>query len=289
MPQNTSAKVGNRFQYTLYNLDPASNYEFEITPRNEHGAGTAAPVTAVTETGNIVTPPPSDQTPGQALPTVMPTPAAHNVRLVSIISYTLDVNDSNHLRINIAGATWESVNSIAFTCNFDDDGTFTVLDDDDAVDYVDPPQPARNVRAQKVADSGRTVATGADIIVSSRVEQDATCLARAYRTVDGTGDYLETNHVRLRWQPEGRTLFRKEEAFLGTPGGSATWLFIPPVFFGIVIAGATRNAGATLLAVAVAFGVAVWFTESPPILWALVAITAASGVLLMLQLGFRGR
>ena len=70
------------------------------------------------------------------------------------------------------------------------------------------------------------------------------------------------------------------------PGGGFAAVFLVPVVFAGIIAVGSRSPLATTIAAAAAMGVMVWITGSSPLLWALVALTAAGGVLVSIQLGF---
>ena len=72
----------------------------------------------------------------------------------------------------------------------------------------------------------------------------------------------------------------------GIPGGGFAAVFFVPVVFAGIIAVGSRSPLATTIAAAAAMGVMVWITGSSPLLWALVALTAAGGVLVSIQLGF---
>ena len=72
----------------------------------------------------------------------------------------------------------------------------------------------------------------------------------------------------------------------GIPGGGFAAVFFVPVVFAGIIAAGSRSPLATTIAAAAAMGVMVWITGSSPLLWALVALTAAGGVLVSIQLGF---
>ena len=71
----------------------------------------------------------------------------------------------------------------------------------------------------------------------------------------------------------------------GIPGGGFAAVFLVPVVFAGIIAVGSRSPLATTSAAA-AMGVMVWITGSSPLLWVLVALTAAGGVLVSIQLGF---
>ena len=68
-------------------------------------------------------------------------------------------------------------------------------------------------------------------------------------------------------------------------GGFAAVFFVPVVFAGIIAVG-TRSPLATTIAAAASMAVMVWITGASPLLWVLVALTAAGGVLVSIQLGF---
>ena len=68
-------------------------------------------------------------------------------------------------------------------------------------------------------------------------------------------------------------------------GGFAAVFFVPVVFAGIIAVG-SRSPLATTIAAAGSMGVMVWITGVSPLLWVLVALTAAAGVLVSIQLGF---
>lgn len=207
----------------------------------------------------------------------------NTVRLVSVTSYTLDIEELNRLEIERARAEFPLPRAAVFSC-VSSDGMSVMVSDTAATDDT------TGIYAWKLPKENETPLQALGLGIRSDKIRDMSCQARIWDQTTTAGDHdLETNAVKLRWQQKGRTIFRKEEAFRGTPGGTATWLFIPPVFLGLVFAGATRNAAGTLLVVAVSLGIAVWFTESPPVLWVVVVATAAAGVLLFIQFGFRGR
>ena len=68
-------------------------------------------------------------------------------------------------------------------------------------------------------------------------------------------------------------------------GGFAAVFFVPVVFAGIIAVG-SRSPLATTIAAAAAMGVMIWITGVSPLLWVLVALTAAGGVLVSIQMGF---
>ena len=220
---------------------------------------------------------------GNATITFTTLPPPHGVRLVSVISYTLDIEELNRLEIELARGEFSLPRAAVFSC-VSSDGMSVMVSDSAVRDD------ATGLHAWKLPKDNETPLQALGLGIRSDKIRDMSCQARIWgkETTNGEHD-LETNAVKLSWQQKGRTIFRKEEAFRGTPGGTATWLFIPPVFLGLVFAGATKNAAGTLLVVAVSLGIAVWFTESPPVLWFVVVATAAAGVLLFIQFGFRGR
>ncbi|MXZ55820.1 MAG: hypothetical protein F4Z14_06580 [Gammaproteobacteria bacterium] len=202
---------------------------------------------------------------------------------MSTISYTLDVEELNHLELQIARGGFPNPRAVEFRCATSD-GLAVVVSNKAVEDTT------TGIYARKLPKGEETPLQAITLGIRSEKIRDMSCVARIWKSAAATGDFaLETNKVELRWQQKGRTLIRKEEAFRGTPGGTATWLFLPPVFLGLVFAGVTKNAAGTLLVVATALGVAVWFTDSPPVLWVIVVATAAAGVLLFIQFGFRGR
>ena len=70
------------------------------------------------------------------------------------------------------------------------------------------------------------------------------------------------------------------------PGGGFAAVFLVPVVFAGSIAVGSRSPLATTIAAAGSMGVMVWITGVSPLLWVLVALTAAAGVLVSIQLGF---
>ena len=70
------------------------------------------------------------------------------------------------------------------------------------------------------------------------------------------------------------------------PGGGFAAVFLVPVVFAGIIAVGSRSPLATTIAAAGSMGVMVWITGVSPLLWVLVALTAAGGVLVSIQLGF---
>ncbi len=220
---------------------------------------------------------------GNATITFTTWPLSHGVRLVSVISYTLDIEELNRLEIERARGEFPLHRAAVFSC-VSSDGMSVMVSDSAVSDDT------TGLHAWKLPKENEPPLQALSLGIRSDKIRDMSCQARMWFRDTTSGDHdLETNAVKLRWQRKGRTIFRKEEAFRGTPGGTATWLFIPPVFLGLVVAGATKNAAGTLLVVALSLGIAVWFTESPPVLWVVVVGTAAAGVLLFIQFGFRGR
>ena len=264
------------WSHTLPGLKYETTYEIAVRGVNSDGNGAWAQYPDIA-TG--AAPGPLDAIVSTPIP---PTPDANTVRLVSRVGYTLDVEELNLLEVRGTEGTLGNVGKVSFVCQFTDSGEVEVSDT--PVAYSE----TSDVVMHKRPVERKSTAASTLLAVSSRTIQEATCSARLYATSAST-NFNETNSVSLRFQKKGTTWFRKEEAFDNTPGGSDTWLFLPPLVIGGLVAGATRNAGGTLVAVGVALGGAVWFTEAPPVLWVLVVLSAVGGVLLMVQLGFRGR
>ena len=70
------------------------------------------------------------------------------------------------------------------------------------------------------------------------------------------------------------------------PGGGFAAVFLVPVVFAAIIAFGSRSPLATTIAAAGSMAVMIWITGVSPLLWVLVALTAAGGVLVSIQLGF---
>ena len=257
--------------YTVTGLSPSTAYVIQLRAVRRTSPGSTSLFAGTTDS------PPPPPTPWAD--SVQP----NTVRLVSVISYTLDIEELNRLEIERARADFPLRRAAVFSC-VSSDG-MSVMVSDTAVS-----EDTTGIHAWKLPKENETPLQALGLGIRSDKIRDMSCQARIWDKPTADGDHaLETNAVKLRWQRKGRTIFRKEEAFRGTPGGTATWLFIPPVFLGLIFAGATKNAAGTLLVVAVSLGIAVWFTESPPVLWFVVVATAAAGVLLFIQFGFRGR
>lgn len=269
------------------NDDNVREADGSVTIRLLDCSGCAGGYTALNR-GETYTVTVRDNEPVPPTPTPTPTPRPLDqlpIRLVSTISYTLDAGEVNRLELQVPpGESFPMPRAVRFRCATSDGISIRVTDND----FRRRPN---GLAAWKVPAEGETKLQATVLAVQSEYIRSMTCMAFLWNTASTgpTGQALKPSNVELKWQQKGRTLFRKEQAFGETPGGSATWLFIPPVFMGLVFAGVTRNAAGTLLVVATTLGIAVWFTESPPILWLVVVGTAAAGVLLFIQFGFRGR